>query len=88
METQQLAALIVHSMGGADNLAKMTYCASRIRMQVRDASLLDRQGLEALEAIRAVLEVETPQYDMEYHLVVGPGNSRSLYQALTALTQK
>ena len=57
METQQLAALVVHSIGGADNLTKMTYCASRIRMQVRDASLLDRQALEAPEAIRAVLEV-------------------------------
>lgn len=88
VEKQQLAASVLKAVGGADNLVKMSYCASRIRVIIRDTACFDRHALEALEAIKSVLEVDTAQHSTEYHLVVGPGNTRSLYEALSALTQQ
>jgi len=56
MEKQQLAALMLKAMGGAENLVKMSYCASRIRVKIRDTSRLDRRGLESLDDIKSVLD--------------------------------
>jgi len=86
MEKQALAAQVLAALGGAKNLSKLTYCASRIRVELVDSSRLDEQGLAPLGAIKAFLAVETARHTTEYHLVVGPGNSRSLYEALTQLT--
>lgn len=88
MEKQQLAACVLKALGGAGNLVKMSYCASRIRVRIRDTAAFDRQTLEGLDAIKSVLEVDTAQHSTEYHLVVGPGNTRSLYEALSALTDQ
>jgi len=88
MDKQQLAVLVLKAMGGAENLVKMSYCASRVRIKIRDTSRLDRRGLESLDDIKSVLDVDTAQHCTEYHLVVGPGNTRSLYGALTALMPK
>ncbi|MFG1172871.1 PTS transporter subunit EIIB [Erwiniaceae bacterium CAU 1747] len=85
MEKRQLAADVLKALGGAGNLIETRYCASRIRVTVRDSASLDRAALEALAAVKAVLELGRAQHGTEYHLVVGPGNSRSLYQALTEL---
>lgn len=88
MEKQQLAACVLQALGGAANLIKLSYCASRIRVTVADNASVDRQALETLDAIKSVLDVDTAQHGSEYHLVVGPGNSRSLYEALTGLTEQ
>jgi len=86
METHQLAASVLAAFGGAENLTKIRYCASRIRVELRDAGRLDRPGIEDLNGVKALLEVDTPRLTTEYQLVVGPGNARPLYQALVVLT--
>ncbi|CAI0899788.1 PTS system EIIBC component SA0186 [Serratia proteamaculans] len=86
METHQLAASLLAAFGGAENLVKLRYCASRIRAELHDDGRLDRQSIEGLPGVKALLEVETPQSNTEYQLVVGPGNAKPLYQALVALS--
>lgn len=86
MEKNELAASVLAAFGGADNLIKLRYCASRIRAELRDGSRLDRPGIEALDGVKALLEVETSSHTPEFQLVVGPGNARPLYQALIAVT--
>ncbi|CAI1546862.1 PTS transporter subunit EIIB [Serratia proteamaculans] len=85
MDTHQLAASLLAAFGGAENLVKLRYCASRIRAELHDGGRLDRQSIEGLPGVKALLEVETPQSTTEYQLVVGPGNAKPLYQALVAL---
>lgn len=86
MEKHQMATPLLTAFGGADNLVKLRYCASRIRVELHDARLLKRQDIEGLPGVKALLEVETPQLITEYQLVVGPGNAKPLYQALVALS--
>jgi PTS system sucrose-specific IIC component len=86
MEKHPLAASVLAAFGGAENLTKLRYCASRIRAELRDSSGLKRQSMTQLPGVKALLEVETPQQTTEYQLVVGPGNARPLYQALIALS--
>ncbi|VVA46749.1 PTS system EIIBC component [Serratia ficaria] len=86
MEEQRQVARVLAAFGGADNLTRLRYCASRVRAELRDGGRLDRQEMARVGGIKAVLEVETPQRTTEYQLVVGPGNARPLYQALIALS--
>ena len=78
METHQLAASLLAAFGGAENLVKLRYCASRIRAELHDGGLLDRQSIDNLPGVKALLEVETPQSTTEYQLVGGPGNAKPL----------
>ncbi|MGO2370288.1 MAG: PTS transporter subunit EIIB [Serratia sp. (in: enterobacteria)] len=86
MEKQQLAIAVLAALGGAENLTKLRYCASRVRAELCDSTSLERQSITQLPGVKALLEVETPQRTTEYQLVVGPGNARPLYQALVALS--
>ncbi|SMB36107.1 PTS sugar transporter subunit IIB [Serratia proteamaculans] len=86
METHQLAASLLAAFGGEENLVKLRYCASRIRAELHDGGRLDRQSIDGLPDVKALLEVETPRSAIEYQLVVGPGNAKPLYQALVALS--
>lgn len=44
------AAAIVAGLGGAENIVEIEACITRLRTEVRDASLLDEAGLKAAGA--------------------------------------
>ena len=44
---QDQAADILAGVGGAENIASMTHCATRLRFELFDASLADKDRLEA-----------------------------------------
>lgn len=85
MEYQRLATAVLAALGGADNLAALRYCASRVRLRLHDNGQLDRPTIEQQPAVRALLEVTVAPQLTEFQLVMGPGQSRPLYQALVEL---
>lgn len=85
MENQRLATAVLAALGGADNLAALRYCASRVRLKLHDNTQIDRQLIEQQPPVRALLEVTIAQQLTEFQLVMGPGQSRPLYQALVEL---
>lgn len=78
-----LADVLLTAFGGAQNVRRLRYCASRIRVSLNEDRGLNRDGIAGLEGIKALLEVPDGENGVEYQLVVGPGNARSLYQALS-----
>ena len=44
--TQDTARHIVESIGGADNITSLTHCATRLRFQPADTSLVDNAKLD------------------------------------------
>lgn len=85
MENQRLATVVLTASGGTDNLASLRYCASRVRIRLHDNVQLDRQAIEKQPQVRALLEVSIAPQLTEFQLVMGPGQSRPLYQALVNL---
>ncbi len=45
-----LAAQYIEFLGGVQNLSKVDNCATRLRLEVRDSSLLDEKGLKSIGA--------------------------------------
>ncbi|MBK0001947.1 PTS transporter subunit EIIB [Erwinia sp. S38] len=85
MENQRLATAVLAALGGADNVAALRYCASRVRLKLHDNTQIDRQLIEQQPPVRALLEVTLAPQLTEFQLVMGPGQARPLYQALIEL---
>lgn len=61
------AAAILPLVGGAANVGSVAHCMTRLRLGLRDRSLVDDEALKALPAVMGVVEDET------YQIVLGPG---------------
>ncbi|UQY45526.1 PTS transporter subunit EIIB [Erwinia sp. PK3-005] len=83
MEMNQRAERLLQALGGADNLTQLVYCASRVRVQLRDDNLLDKKSVAEVEGVNAVVSVDKP-HKTEYQLVIGPGKAKTFYQEIIA----
>ncbi|MDX3853811.1 PTS transporter subunit EIIC [Streptomyces sp. AK02-01A] len=61
------AEAILPLVGGAGNISSIAHCMTRLRLGLRDRSLVQDEALKALPAVMGVVEDET------YQIVLGPG---------------
>ncbi|WP_434591332.1 PTS transporter subunit EIIC [Streptomyces sp. A5-4] len=61
------AAAILPLVGGAGNITSIVHCMTRLRLGLRDRSLVQDEQLKALPAVLGVVEDDT------YQIVLGPG---------------
>ncbi|MGO4459677.1 PTS transporter subunit EIIC [Streptomyces sp. M-16] len=61
------AAAILPLVGGPDNITSIAHCMTRLRIALRDRSLVRHEELKALPAVLGVVEDDT------YQIVLGPG---------------
>ncbi|GLR09873.1 PTS sugar transporter subunit IIB [Mixta theicola] len=83
MEMKQRAERLLQALGGADNLTHLVYCASRVRVQLRNDALLDKTSVADIAGVKAIVSVDKQQ-KTEYQLVMGPGNAKTFYQEIVA----
>lgn len=79
---QDQAADILAGIGGADNIASMTHCATRLRFELNDASLADKDRLEANPKVMGAV----PQGGSHYQVIVG-GDVATVYNAINNLPE-
>jgi PTS system beta-glucosides-specific IIC component len=77
-----LAADIVHSIGGSQNVVALTHCATRLRFQLKDASGIDQAEVEAIPAVMGAV----PQSGDRFQVVIG-GAVETVYNDIMALPQ-
>ncbi|MFE2286710.1 PTS transporter subunit EIIC [Streptomyces sp. NPDC059443] len=61
------AAAILPLVGGPDNVLSIAHCMTRLRITLRDRSLVQDEALKAVPAVLGVVEDDT------YQIVLGPG---------------
>ncbi|MFF5451325.1 PTS transporter subunit EIIC [Streptomyces sp. NPDC012950] len=66
-KNRAVAAAILPLVGGAGNIASVAHCMTRLRLGLRDRSLVRDEELKALPAVMGVVEDDT------YQIVLGPG---------------
>lgn len=66
-KNQKLAIQIVENIGGVENISKLTYCATRLRLMLVDNQLLNKESLEAIEGVLGVQVVQGTN-----HIIIGP----------------
>ncbi|GEK33380.1 PTS transporter subunit EIIC [Kurthia sibirica] len=62
-----IAKGIYDHIGGIDNVEKIIHCMTRVRISIKDYSLVDLEKLKAVKGVLGVIEDDTLQ------VVVGPG---------------
>lgn len=81
MSNQNIASEVVKLVGGKDNLKSIQNCYTRVRMSIADINKCDQEALKKLEDVMGVV-VE----GNSVQLVVGPGKSAKIANAMSDLT--
>ncbi|MFE1416609.1 PTS transporter subunit EIIC [Streptomyces sp. NPDC058746] len=76
------AAAILPLVGGPDNVTSIAHCMTRLRIALRDRSLVDDDALKALPAVLGVVEDDT------YQIVLGPGAVARVTPEFEALVEE
>ena len=81
VDYRSLAAGIVQEVGGEDNIASATHCATRLRLKLRDDSKADKAAVEKLPGVITVM-----QAGGQYQVVIGD-NVPTVYAELGKITK-
>ncbi|WP_432558328.1 PTS transporter subunit EIIC [Granulicoccus sp. GXG6511] len=76
------ATEIVASVGGADNISSLTHCATRLRFQLIDSSVVDTPTVESIKGVMGGV----PQAGNRYQIIVG-GGVQNFYNDILALPE-
>ncbi len=71
---------ILEAVGGAGNIIHLTHCATRLRFELNDASIVDKATVEAIPGVMGAV----PQAGDRYQIVIG-GAVASVYEQITNL---
>ena len=74
------AGAIVDGVGGPANIKSLTHCATRLRFELNDSSLVDQAALEKLPDVMGAVS----QSGDRYQVIIG-GAVQSVYTAIMAL---
>lgn len=74
------AADIVEAVGGPGNIASLTHCATRLRFQLNDNSIVDKAKVEAIPGVMGAVS----QAGDRYQVVIG-GGVQTVYNDILAL---
>jgi len=79
MDSPELAKALLEKVGGAQNIASLTHCASRLRFELVDPAKADKEGIEALDGVLKVIDLPG-QLQVVIGLTVG-----EVHEALSAM---
>ena len=71
---------ILEAVGGPGNIVSFTHCATRLRFELHDASVIDKATVEKIPGVMGAV----PQTGNRYQIIIG-GTVQSVYEAITAL---
>ena len=71
---------IVDAVGGPDNIASLTHCATRLRFQLKDGDKADKNTAEKIPGVLGAV----PQSGDRFQVVIG-GGVQNVYNEIMAL---
>ena len=72
MTNQELSLKILELVGGKENVAAVTNCMTRLRVNLKDYDKADIKALEAVEGVLQVIQMDN------LHVVLGPGKAKKV----------
>lgn len=79
MNYEELSKVILEKVGGKDNVANATHCATRLRLNLKDESIADTEALKATPGIVGVVSKNG-----QYQIIIG-AEVLQVYQKLAKL---
>jgi beta-glucoside PTS system EIICBA component len=67
MNTKQVVKIIINKIGGSDNIKSYTHCATRLRFNIKDGDIINKDELNSLKEILGIAE-----QGGQFQLIIGP----------------
>lgn len=77
---ENTAQEIVDTIGGPGNIASLTHCATRLRFELNDNSIVDKAAMESIPGVMGAV----PQSGNRYQVIIG-GGVQSVYNDIQNL---
>lgn len=73
-DLNQSARRIVDAVGGADNIAAVTHCVTRLRFALLDESKVNQEVLEQIDVVKGSFSTNG-----QFQVVIGQGTVNNVY---------
>ncbi|MEY8356017.1 PTS transporter subunit EIIC [Lachnospiraceae bacterium 54-53] len=81
MKTKEVARKILENIGGSNNINTFTHCATRLRFDIKDDSIIKKEELNSMKEVLGVVDKNG-----QFQVVIGPA-VESVYKDLVPLLQ-
>jgi PTS system trehalose-specific IIC component len=81
MVTKQSVERIVQALGGKDNIVTASHCVTRLRLALKDESIVDKNELENVDIVKGFFSANG-----QFQVVIGPGLVEKAYEQMLAIT--
>ncbi|MFS0782676.1 sucrose-specific PTS transporter subunit IIBC [Bacillus sp. 1P06AnD] len=81
MDFKQIAKDVLTALGGKENVAAAAHCSTRLRLVINDESMIDKEKLEAIDAIKGTFSTGG-----QFQIILGAGTVNMVYKELGELT--
>lgn len=79
---EKIAHDIWDAVGGKDNVLSLVYCATRLRFELTDDSIVDEHKLSTIESITGHFRTNG-----QYQIILGMGTVKSVYDELAPMLE-
>ena len=83
MNYKKSAAEILQAIGGKENIDAMAHCATRLRLVLKDESLVDEKELSEMDVVKGTFSTGG-----QYQIIIGSGTVNKLFAELESITGK
>lgn len=83
MNYKKSAAEILQAIGGKENIDAMAHCATRLRLVLKDESLVDEKELSEMDVVKGTFSTGG-----QYQIIIGSGTVNKVFAELESITGK
>ena len=79
MDNKQIAKAVIDAIGGRENVNSVAHCATRLRVMVKDESIIDKDTVENIEKVQGAFFNSG-----QYQIIFGTGTVNKIYDEVVA----
>ncbi|MGT2910314.1 sucrose-specific PTS transporter subunit IIBC [Streptococcus cameli] len=80
MNNTEIAKKVIDALGGVSNVNSVAHCATRLRVMVKDETLIDKDAVENIEKVQGAFFNSG-----QYQIIFGTGTVNRIYDEVVAL---
>lgn len=80
MDNRDIAKKVIDAIGGRDNVNSVAHCATRLRVMVKDESIIDKDVVENIEKVQGAFFNSG-----QYQIIFGTGTVNKIYDEVVSL---
>lgn len=80
MTNTEIAKKVIEALGGVENVNSVAHCATRLRVMVKDESIIDKDTVENIEKVQGAFFNSG-----QYQIIFGTGTVNKIYDEVVAL---